>query len=125
MVAALEASVPGSTDVDAIAYIEHLLGAFDHNPPHIWASPEGGWLELGPWEEHAWRTRIELWRAVYERVAAGAVIDGDLDIVHQHACEANYGDPVYGGNVDRAGWQRVAFPSPQYPPGWRAGLGIS
>jgi hypothetical protein len=120
VVAALEHSVPGSTDVNAIAYVEELLSAFDHDPPHIWASPEGGWLELGPWEAHAWRTRVAGWAEVYARVAAGAPIDGDLDVVHQHACEANYGDPVYGGNADRGGWVRVGFPSPMYPPGWRA-----
>ena len=104
----------------AIAYVEELLSAFDHDPPHIWASPEGGWLELGQWEAHAWRIRVAAWAEVYARVAAGAPVEGDLDVVHQHACEANYGDPVYGGNADRRGWVRVGFPSPMYPPGWRA-----
>lgn len=117
---ALDASVPGCAELGAVAYVENLLTAFDHDPPHIWASPDGGWLEMGPWEAHAWRARIEEWRSVYGRVGADAPADGDLDVVHTHACEAAYGDPVYGGNRDEQGWVRVAFPTPIFRPGFRS-----
>ena len=113
--AALDAQVPGASDLGGVSYVEQLLTAFDHDPPRIWAGPNG-WIELGPWETHAWRIRIEEWRALYERVASGNLAKGDRRIVHVHACEAVYGDPAYGGNREEQGWVRVAFPSPMYPP---------
>lgn len=113
--AALEDSVPGSVALGAVAYVETLLTAFDHDPPRIWAGPSG-WLALGPWEAHAWRARIAEWQALYARIAASAPISGDRRVVHTHACEAAYGDPAYGGNRDEAGWVRIGFPTPLFPP---------
>ena len=120
---ALDALVPGASELGAVNYVEGLLCAFDHDPPRIWAAPgawsggDGGWLELGPWEQHAWRARIADWSALYARVAAGSPLsDGDRDVLHQHACEATYGDPAYGGNRDEGGWRRVNFPTPLFPP---------
>ena len=112
---ALDDQVPGASDLGAVSYVEQLLTAFDHDPPRIWAGPDG-WVEPGPWEAHAWRERIATWRAVYDRVARGEFGPGDRRIVHTHACEATYGDPAYGGNRDEQGWVAVGFPSPQYPP---------
>lgn len=124
--AAMDALVPGASGLGAVDYVENLLTAFDHDPPHIWAAPgpwsggPGGWLEMGAWERHAWRARIAAWLPVYERVGAGSGVSGaDADVLHQHACEAAYGDPAYGGNRDEAGWQRINFPTPLFPP-WRA-----
>lgn len=124
LAAALDEQVPGSSDLGAIDYVERLLTALDHDPPHIWAAPgpwtrDAGpdWLELGPWERHAWRERIAGWQAVYRRVVDGAATADDLRVVHAHACEATYGDPAYGGNRDGGGWQRIAFPEPLFPPG--------
>ena len=115
--AALDELVPGAADLGAVDYVETLLTAFDHSPPRIWASPTDGWLELGPWEAHAWRARIDEWRSMYDRVAAGdALSDDDRDALHQHACEGTYGDPAYGGNRDEGGWRRVNFPTPLFPP---------
>jgi hypothetical protein len=116
---ALDACVPGATALGAVDYVETLLTALDHDPPRIWAAPPGSgahWLDLGPWERHAWAQRIEGWRGVYERVLAGMPAPGDDAVVHAHACEAAYGDPAYGGNRDEAGWTRIGFPTPQYPP---------
>jgi hypothetical protein len=117
--AALGAAVPGSVELGALDYVEQLLGALDHDPPRIWAAPAPGppwWLELGPWERHAWEQRLAGWRAVYDRVAAGTADDADLQVVHAHACEATYGDPAYGGNRDGGGWARIGFPEPRHPP---------
>lgn len=113
--AALDALVPGASELGAVDYVERLLTAFAFDPPHIWAGPSG-WLELGPWEASAWRARIEAWRDVYARVVAGAAAPGDRRVLHTHACEATYGDPVYGGNRDEGGWQRINFPAPLFPP---------
>lgn len=116
--------VPGAVALGAVDYVGNLLTAFDHDPPHIWAAPgpaAGGdpsrrWLELGPWEQHAWRKRIAELRAVYQRVIADTATEADRRVVHGHACEAVYGDPAYGGNRDNNGWQRIEFPEPLFPP---------
>jgi len=114
--AALDAQVPGSADLGAVAYVEGLLTALEDEPPHIWAGP-AGWLELGPWERHAWAERIEGLRALYGRVARGELLEpGDEQVLHAHAIEATYGDPAYGGNRERGGWQRIEFPDPIFPP---------
>ncbi|MFZ4518230.1 MAG: hypothetical protein ACOYOP_07570 [Microthrixaceae bacterium] len=126
---ALDAAVPGSVELGALDYVERLLGAFDHDPPRIWAAPgswdgPGGerpvgapaWLELGPWERQAWKQRIAGWHEVYDRVASGRPSDDDLRVVHVHACEGTYGDPAYGGNRGGGGWARIGFPEPLHPP---------
>jgi hypothetical protein len=117
--AALDAHVPGASALGAVDYVERLLTALDHEPPRIWAAPEGSgahWLELGAWERAAWAERIAAWRAAYERVVAGVADEADARMLHAHACEATYGDPAYGGNRDRGGWQRIGFPDPIFPP---------
>ena len=112
----MDAQVPGSAALGAVEYVEGLLTALDEEPPRIWAGPEG-WLELGPWERHAWAQRIDEARAVYARVGAGGeVTPDDARVLHGHAIEATYGDPAYGGNRDEGGWQRIDFPSPLFPP---------
>lgn len=115
---ALDRLVPGASELGAVDYVERLLTALDHDPPRIWAGPEVAepWLALGPWERHAWTLRIDDLRAVYRRVVDGTATDDDRAVLHAHACEACYGDPAYGGNRDRAGWTRIAFPHPLFPP---------
>ena len=120
--AALDAQVPGAAALGAVDYVERLLTALEHDPPRVWAAPGAwagdgpAWLDLGPWERHAWELRIAELRATYRRVLDDQRRDGDDAVVHQHACEATYGDPAYGGNRDGAGWQRVQFPEPVFPP---------
>lgn len=114
--------VPGSAALGAVDYLERLLGALDHDPPQVWAAPgswSGGstrWLELGPWERHAWEQRLASWEATYRRVLDGVATGEDERTMHEHACEATYGDPAYGGNRDGAGWRAIAFPEPRFPP---------
>ena len=116
MADALDAQVPGAADLGAVAYVEGLLTALDHDPPHVWAGPDG-WLEVGPWERHAWAQRIEALREVYGRVAQGAALaEGDAAVLQAHAIEATYGDPAYGGNHREGGWRRIDFPTPLFPP---------
>jgi hypothetical protein len=47
---------------------------------------------------------------------AGTANAADERVVYEHACEACYGDPVYGGNHDREGWTGIRFPQPIFPP---------
>jgi hypothetical protein len=47
----------------------------------------------------------------------------DLDrsfkrLLYEHACEAVYGDPVYGGNTDFAGWEAVGWIGDIQPRGY-------
>lgn len=39
-------------------------------------------------------------------------------LLHRHACEGTYGDPVYGGNRDGAGWAAIGFAGDVQPRGW-------
>lgn len=39
-------------------------------------------------------------------------------LLFEHTCEGLYGDPVYGGNRDGAGWAFIAFPGDVQPRGW-------
>lgn len=120
--AALDEQVPGASELGAVDYVERLLSALDHDPPQVWAAPGSwagdgpGWLELGPWERHAWGERIAGLRAVYQRVIDGTPEPGDGRVLHTHAIEATYGDPAYGGNRSGGGWHRIAFPEPLFPP---------
>ena len=119
LAAALDEQVPGASALGAVDYVERLLTALDHDPPRIWAAPGGSgaaWIDLSPWERHAWAQRIDELRAVYGRVLAGTPSTGDHRVLHAHACEATYGDPAYGGNRGSGGWQRIDFPEPLFPP---------
>jgi hypothetical protein len=40
------------------------------------------------------------------------------DLAFTHACEALYGDPVYGGNRDGAAWVAIGFAGDVQPRGW-------
>jgi Gluconate 2-dehydrogenase subunit 3 len=107
----------------------------------------GEWIPLGALEELAWRIRIEGSRDQPEREFNGPVIgwqeqyrdafaalgddfaeeqavrvdatDGAFrELAFTHACEALYGDPVYGGNRDEAGWRAIGFAGDVQPRGW-------
>ena len=41
-------------------------------------------------------------------------------LLYEHACEGMYGDPVYGGNREGAGWRAIDFPGDVQPRGWTA-----
>ncbi|HLG92433.1 MAG TPA: gluconate 2-dehydrogenase subunit 3 family protein, partial [Acidimicrobiales bacterium] len=76
---------PGAAEAGVADYIDGLLGAFCFDPPRIWAGGpfsgrHGGqagfvrFLELGPLEELAWRTRIEGSQGRPEREFNGPVV---------------------------------------------------
>jgi Gluconate 2-dehydrogenase subunit 3 len=97
-------------------------------------------LPLSRLEELAWRTRIEGSRGIAEREWNGpvrgwqeiyregiAALDDALDLdaqpelaqlLFEHACEATYGAPEYGGNRDLAGWRAIAYEGDVQPRGW-------
>jgi hypothetical protein len=103
------------------------------------------YLPLSRLEELAWRTRIEGsrglperewngpvrgWQEVYREGIAALGVDGDLtdvelagqpelrQLLFEHACEASYGAPEYGGNRDLAGWRMIQYAGDVQPRGW-------
>lgn len=89
--AAVERLIPaddqsvGAREAGVADYIDGLLGAFETDPPRIWAGGpfsgrHGGeaafdqFLPLGRVEELAWRTRIEGSRGIAEREVNGPVV---------------------------------------------------
>ncbi len=142
-------------------YVDLTLGAFDFDPPRIWAGgPFSGrfggaagfdqFIPLSRVEELAWRTRIEGSRGMPEREwngpvrgwqeiyregielfgsdfleLAGEHQDAALDrvpelkqLLFEHACEASYGAPEYGGNRDLSGWIAIGVPGDVQPRGF-------
>lgn len=145
LTALLDELVPTSGTLGGADYVDRILGAFASDPPTIWAVTTarhggGGWLELGAMEQLAWRTRIEGsrgrperelngptrgWQETYREGLAPLAADPSAgpsdelrDLAFVHACESLYGDPVYGGNRDGAGWAAVGFAGDTAPEGW-------
>ena len=126
---------PAAGDSGGAEYVNMLLTAFDYDPPHIWAGGpfsgrHGGaasfenWLELGPWEILAWKSRIEdlnnQYHAGLESLGPelAEISDEFRELVFTHACEALYGDPVYGGNREMSGWLAIDYRGDSQPKGY-------
>lgn len=146
LAAAADRLLPGSAAAGVTGYVDQLLDAFAFEPPRIWAGGpfsgrHGGaasfdkWIPLGPMEERAWRARIDEWRTRYRELVdrlgadfpglggdeqdARLAAAGDLrSLLYTHACEATYGDPLYGGNRDFAGWDAVGWVGDVQPRGY-------
>lgn len=135
--AACERLIPGSERAGVVDYVDNLLGAFDVDPPRIWArTPRGSTFhDLSPFETQAWRTRIAALQARYddELPQLGedfCDVDGDEQdrrlkshpalaaLLYDHACEGMYGAPAYGGNRDLTGWRAIGFEGDVAPRGY-------
>lgn len=137
--AACERLIPGSADAGVVDYVDGLLGAFDVDPPRIWATtPRGSTFhDLSPFESIAWRQRIGEWQARYDAELSllgddFCDVDGDeqdarlraaassalTSLLYEHACEGMYGAPAYGGNRDLAGWRSIGFEGDVAPRGY-------
>jgi gluconate 2-dehydrogenase gamma chain len=135
--AACERLVPGSSAGGVVHYVDGYLGAFDEDPPRIWArTPRGSdFHDLSPLEEQAWRQRIA---ELQQRYTEGLRLLGDdfadvaadeqdrrladagafTTLLYEHACEGMYGAPAYGGNRDLAGWRSIGFEGDVQPRGY-------
>jgi hypothetical protein len=65
------------------------------------------------------------WQEIYREGIAALGDDLDLDaqpelarLLFEHACEACYGAPEYGGNQDLAGWRAIGYAGDVQPRGW-------
>jgi hypothetical protein len=84
--------------------------------------------------EREWNGPVRGWQEVYrEGIAAldgTSMSDGDLvdlaldgqpelkQLLFEHACEATYGAPEYGGNRDLVGWRMIGYAGDTQPRGW-------
>lgn len=153
-----EDTAVGAVQVGCPEAIDALLAAFTEDPPRIFAgapwSDRGGspvnhfrdFLPLDPYEERAWRLRIEGsggFQEVYRRglaalartqplfatlpgpvrdVALRTTNDPDVqamrDLAITHALEFFLAAPEYGGNQGLGGWDAVGFEGDRQPRGF-------
>jgi len=144
--AAVDRLVPGAADAGVADYVDTLLGAFSFDPPRLFAGgPYSGrhggepgfqrWIPPNRVQEKAWRTRLAGWHDEYRDGLAAlgddfTAVDGTEQderlahapafkaLLYRHACEGMYGDPVYGGNRDFAGWDAIGYVGDIQPRGY-------
>ena len=100
-------------------------------------------VPLRPWQEELWRARIAALQDAYrvgiaelDEAAGGDFVAADLArrdeilaadtpsrfrrVLFEHAIEAMYAVPEYGGNASRSGWESIGFAGDVAPRGWSA-----
>ena len=111
---------PGAREAGAAQYIERALG--DAYAGHLAAYQVG----LDAIDGHAVATngrRFAELEAVTQDELVAALEHGDVpgadgaepffELVRRHLIEGVFGDPHWGGNVDRAGWRLLGYPGPR------------
>ncbi len=99
---------PGARALGAVEYIDGLLGAFDTDPPRIWAGGPysgrhggdagfGRFTTLTRLEALAWRTRIEGSRGLAEREWNGPV--RGWQEIYREGIDALDGDPPFDASA--------------------------
>ena len=75
--------------------------------------------------EREWNGPVRGWQEIYRDGIAALGDDLDLDpqpelkqLLFEHACEASYGAPEYGGNRELAGWRMIGYAGDVQPRGW-------
>jgi hypothetical protein len=85
--------------------------------------------------EREWNGPVRGWQEIYregiaalgddflerEEDAQRVALDGVRELrglLFEHACEATYGAPEYGGNRDLAGWRAIGYAGDVQPRGW-------
>jgi hypothetical protein len=85
--------------------------------------------------EREWNGPVRGWQEIYREGVAelgpdfldcagddqGVALDALPELkqlLFEHACEASYGAPEYGGNRDLTGWQAIAYAGDVQPRGW-------
>lgn len=103
-----DGTTPAAGAAGGADYVDGVLGAFEFDPPHIWAGGpfsgrHGGeagfdrWLELGAAEELGWRMRIEGSQGRTEREFNGPVIGWQQ---HYRAAITALGDDFAEADAD-------------------------
>ena len=86
-------------------------------PEREWNGPVRGWQQV-------YREGVAALGADFLDLDVGAQLDA-LDAVpelrqllFEHACEACYGAPEYGGNINLTGWHAIGYAGDVQPRGW-------
>lgn len=95
-----QAEAPALLYRQAIADIEAFLAAENH----------GRFADLGAASQDDLLTRLSEGEIELEHVHAKTF----FDTLWQNTLEGFFGDPVYGGNRDMAGWRMIGFPGARY-----------
>jgi gluconate 2-dehydrogenase gamma chain len=98
---------PGAREARVIDYIERSLAdAYeDHRDAYttgLAALGGAGFGELPPSRQYAILAELE---------RQG---DAFFELVRRHAIEGMFGDPAWGGNADRIGWDLLGYPGPRH-----------
>jgi hypothetical protein len=103
--------------VEELAWRTRLEGS-QGRPEREWNGPVRGWQEI-------YRDGIAALGAEFlrlDRADQESALDGAPELkglLFEHACEATYGPPEYGGNRDLAGWTAIGYPGDVQPRGYR------
>jgi gluconate 2-dehydrogenase gamma chain len=93
---------PGAVEAGVLRYVERGLAAEYAGHSAEYAA---GLDALGPFAELEPERQDE----ILAELEGGAF----FELVRRHALEGMFGDPAWGGNADRAGWQLLGYPGPQ------------
>jgi hypothetical protein len=98
---------PGAVDSGAVRYVElSLAGAYAELLPAYVAGLDGlaagGFADLTSDEQDAVLSELEL-----------GPDPAFFEMVRAHVMEGMFGDPAYGGNRDRAGWELLGYAGPK------------
>lgn len=102
--------------VEALAWRTRIEGSRGL-PEREWNGPVRGWQEV-------YREGIAALGADFldrDDDAQRAALDATRELrtlLFEHACEATYGAPEYGGNRDLAGWRAIGYAGDVQPRGW-------
>jgi len=98
---------PGAREAKVVDYIERSLadGYEEHRDTYtagLAALSREGFGELSPDGQDAILAELE---------RQG---DAFFELVRRHAIEGMFGDPAWGGNADRIGWDLLGYPGPRH-----------
>lgn len=107
--ALLDRLLPGAAAAGAGRYIEQSLTGAYHGEVDAYVEglatfEQRGFGALSPGEQDA--------------IVTTALDEPFLQLVRRHLIEGMFGDPRWGGNDDRRGWELLGYPGPRQ--GWSA-----
>jgi hypothetical protein len=112
-----DGSGPGAGEAGAIAYLERALaGPYSHHggayrrgvaalDEASRAAGGGSFAALEPRRQDGVLAALESSEDALERAF--------FELLRAHVIEGMFGDPSWGGNIDRAGWRLLGYPGPR------------
>jgi len=127
---------PGGAALGAVEFIERLVTAFDEATPPIFAGGPfradfASFVELDRVADRVWRERTAaIAQQLHDGLAAARAATADpqttfdgqppdfKDLIIELVTEAAFASPIYGGNLDGAGWRMIHFEGDVLPQGY-------